>query len=170
MCNLGCLWCHSQGSETSKFAVFLPKPFPHTFKVITCIINPILRGWIQHGRRQSTLLCSVLQSSGFWLVPEGWHQSRMPLDVGCCLAAQTRPAAPGKIWLSPCLLTTDILADCYRFTSANPKQVIGSSQKDYQGENSNQKGLQWSICRCCSPASTKPTVSCGQDLGFLFAK
>lgn len=138
--------------------VFLPKPFPHLFKVITCVTKPLLRG-----RRQSTLLCSVLQPSGFWLVQEGWQQPRVSLETGCCSAAQTHPATPGESWLCPCFLLTDVLAGCCRFMSANPTEAVGPGLEDYQGENSVQMGLEWTICCCCSPASTKPTISCGQD-------
>lgn len=58
------------------------------------------------------------------------------------------PAIPGKSWLSPWLPMTEVLADCCRFTSSNPRQTIGSGLEDYQGANSDQMGLQWSICYC----------------------
>lgn len=77
---------------------------------------------------------------------------------------------PGKAWLSPSLLMTDILADCCTLTSTNPRGAVGFGPEDYRGENSSQKGLQWCICYCCSPASAKSTASCGGDSGFLFPK
>lgn len=41
--------------------------WPHMFKVITCIIKLILRGWIQHSRWQSALLHNVLWVLSWWM-------------------------------------------------------------------------------------------------------
>lgn len=44
----------------------------------------------------------------------------------------------GKAWLSPSLLTTDILADCCTLTSTNPRGAVGFGLEDYRGESSYQ--------------------------------
>ena len=99
----------------------------------------------QAGGRGGTL---EAMPSDFQLVWRGWQQLHRPpraagmsLDVGCCLTAQTHRLLPGKPWLSPSLLMTDILADCCTLKSANPRRAIGFGLEDYRGESSYQMGV-----------------------------
>lgn len=114
-------------SSVQKLLFSIPiQSCPHMFKVTTCIIQLILRTWIEHSRQQSTLLWDVLcsraggrggtleaMSSDFQLAWRGWQQLHQPprsmgmsLDVGCHLTTQTCSSVPGE-GLALSFLTND---------------------------------------------------------------